>query len=112
MSSEKRIFEIVNNEEDLLNTAVEEYPDTDYDNLKKIGIDFIQDYPDGYINFCCGNGYQEYTGFYYSEADAPMGWEGEDMTLEEHGEGWAYNGWCDYYTQRIREHWFYYIAFI
>ena len=41
-----------------------------------------------------------------------MGWEGENMALEVDGEGWIFNEWCHYYTQRIRKNWFYYYASI
>jgi len=108
MLSKKNIFNIVNNEQELLNTAVEDYPNMDKDELEKMGIEYIADYPGGYINFDCGSGYDEHTGFYYSETDAPMGWEGEDMTLQVDGEGWSYDDLCHYYTQRIRENWFYF----
>lgn len=108
MLSKDRIFEIVNNEQELLNKVVEEYPNVDYEKLEKLGIEYITDYPGGYLNFDCGNGYEEFTGFYYSESDKPIGWEGEDWELKEDGEGWSYTEWNSYYTERIKEHWFYY----
>lgn len=48
-------------------------------------------------------------GFYYSEDNNPIGWEGKDVNFEQNGNQWVYDDEGEkYVTERIIDNWFYY----
>jgi len=86
-----------------------------------LNIDGIMEIEDGmagsrfFIDFDCGGtGFgsaMTYYGFYFTEDNLPIGWDGEEVDLQHKGDGWTYKeGDSDniYYTERIRDHWYYY----
>lgn len=66
--------------------------------------------------FCRGYGIvpsSVYTGFYYTSADGPVGYEGSAYPLNAMDKGWKWqetdgDNW--YYTEKIADHWYYYEA--
>lgn len=50
-----------------------------------------------------------FDGFYYTEDNRPIGWDGEDVDFKENGNQWVYeDDQGKYITERIIDHWFYY----
>ena len=69
-----------------------------------------------FINFDCGGeGFgsaMNYHGFYYTQDNLRIGWEGEAVDLTQNDKGWLWKEAEDsdniYYTERISDNWFYY----
>lgn len=66
-----------------------------------------------YIDYYCGGKglsvSSSYYGFYYADNNQPDGWQHEVFQLTEYDNGWRWqedDNW--YYTERIRDNWFYY----
>lgn len=66
------------------------------------------------ILFDCGTRsyMSRYYGFYYTEDNMPIGWEGTDVNFEQYENGWVYkdkeNYGTTYITERITDNWFYF----
>ncbi|NMC57132.1 MAG: hypothetical protein GYA50_07930 [Eubacteriaceae bacterium] len=68
------------------------------------------------IIFDCGNesfmSSGGYYGFYFTEDNKPIGWEGTDVNFEQDGDQWIYkdmeNYGAKYITERIIDNWFYF----
>lgn len=118
-SKKDKILRLVNNNLNFLNQCVE---NKDYDKIykikevKRIRRYYVSD-DEIYIDFYCyGFGIvpsSVYYGFYYVSDDEPMGFQGVSVKLEPYGDGWKWkevNGDNAYYTEKIKDHWYYYEA--
>lgn len=90
-SKKDKIVRLVNNNINFLNQCVE---NKDYDKICKIReVKRIRRY--------------------YVSDDEPMGFQGVSVKLEPYGDGWKWkevNGDNAYYTEKIKDHWYYYEA--
>lgn len=85
---------------DVFDLGIIKHIDTDF-NDKRFNIFF----------YCYGEGFgsaMSYYGFYYTEDNLPIGWEGWDVNFTAKGDGWTAEEPDSYYTEMITEKWFYY----
>lgn len=114
--SKDEIINVVNDNQDLLSQTTVDIDKPNFElsfELKFKGVQraWVNEESEKYCAhiefFCGGKGMDDYYGFYYVEDDTPIGWEGEKYKLIQSGAGWR-DEWDEYYTERIRENWFYY----
>lgn len=61
------------------------------------------------IFFDINNSLFYFTGFYYTEDNKPIGWEGKDVNFKQNGKLWVYEDKNEtYVTEKIIDNWFYY----
>ena len=120
-SYEKRVFDIVLNNEGMLRNDAENFQ-SDSKEITIRGINDITRLKNGFIRYECGNegiltsSFQY--GFYYSPDDVPSGYGapwtgGVELTEEEYGVSWSWkeiNGDNKYYTKKICDNFYYYSA--
>ena len=114
--SKEEIFDVVNKKYDVIMNDIEKDDFTKSDRIK--GITGIKK-DDGVIAFSCGGrgnvASGVYYGFYYTEDDSPkvsfLGYvlyDEEDLKPE--GNGYCFDAYDYYYTEKIRDNFFYYEA--
>lgn len=120
----EKVFGFVEDEEELLRKAAENAENSDFiDTIDSIDASEIVDSGEGLdiaktvggvIKFRCGS--EEISaancewGFYYSPQDIPVNFYGfgRDSKLEEVGNGYAFSGSYEFYTEKIRDNFWYY----
>ena len=111
--SKKEIFAVVNKQHDTIISDVEKGEFTDSKSIE--GIESVKEY-NGIIDFYCGgkgisvSGFDY--GFYYTADDLPKAVEyvsfGEGDSLTPEGDGYCFNKYNYYYTEKIRDNFYYY----
>lgn len=78
------------------------------------GVEAVYFYPPGTVEFATGGWglvpSSSYYGLHYSPDNAPRTFQGTEMELTADGAGWRWEepGGNWYYTERVRDHWFYF----
>ncbi len=114
--SKRQIFSLVNKNYELLNECIDSNDFSEIEQLK--GVKEVYYENDALDVYCGGSGFgssTNYYGFYYSPYDKPLiVWCGHvsiDTELISEGKGYSWKSSDDdnwYYTERIRENFFYY----
>ena len=114
--SKKQIFSLVNKNYELLNECIDSGDFSDVQKLR--GVKEVTGGNDVLDVYCGGSGFgsaTSYCGFYYSPSDKPLvvwcGRVSDDNGFSTKGKGYSIeypndDNW--YYTERIRENFFYY----
>ncbi len=114
--TKEEIFELVNSKYDILADDIQKDDFTKSNKIK--GITEIERI-DGVIDFSCGGkgnvASGAYYGFYYTEDDLPkvsflgyVSYDEEDLKPE--GNGYCYDAYDYYYTEKITDNFYYYEA--
>lgn len=124
VTSKEDIISIVDTKSEDLNEIVKQFVESDKENMHAAlegenveSVETIQYYHyesgNPIIEFCCeSSGFvsnSSYYGFYYSFDGKPVGYQGMPVSLREYEDGWS--GEMDgntYYTEQIKEKWYYY----
>lgn len=114
--SKKQIFSLVNKNYELLNECIDSGDFSDVQKLR--GVKEVTGGNDVLDVYCGGSGFgsaTNYYGFYYSPSNKPLvvwcGHISENNSLLPDGKGYSLKNPNDdnwYYTERIRENFFYY----